>query len=84
MKFFFKTFCLILFFNYCFLQNKNESFSLVDQKVLNFPSFNSDNLDSLAFLITHDFSNDSEKVRAIYVWVTENIYILQCSEIHGL
>ncbi|HKR06547.1 MAG TPA: transglutaminase domain-containing protein [Bacteroidia bacterium] len=63
----------ILVSSFCFSQNSKSEFSAVDEKVLNLPSYNSENLDSLSNLLTKDFSTDIEKVRAVYVWVANNI-----------
>ena len=73
MKKLIKTFLLFHIFFYSFSQNKNVAFTTVDSKILNLPAYNSGNLDSLSQLLTKDFSAQAEKVRAIYVWVANNI-----------
>ncbi len=57
----------------CFSQNKKSPFQNVDDKILKLPAYNSDNLDSLAILLTKEFSTEKEKVRAIFVWVANNV-----------
>ncbi|MEP7169430.1 MAG: transglutaminase domain-containing protein [Bacteroidota bacterium] len=71
-----KSFSIVLLFfisSFCFSQNSKSEFATVDEKVLNLPAYNSENLDSLATLLTKDFSTDLEKVRSIFDWVANNI-----------
>ncbi|APG63864.1 hypothetical protein LPB136_13570 [Tenacibaculum todarodis] len=46
-------------------------FSTVDAKVKSYPKFIS--AEKLADLISEDFNSDTEKVRATYIWLTQNI-----------
>ncbi|MEO5572669.1 MAG: transglutaminase domain-containing protein, partial [Bacteroidia bacterium] len=73
MKLVSKIIFLVLISFYSFSQNKNSVFESVDAKILNLPAYKSDDLDTLSELITKDFSTESEKVRAVYVWVANNI-----------
>ena len=66
MRYFFLL--LILPLNICFSQQ----YESIDQQVRNYPDF-IDNLNDLSIRISNDFNTDEEKVRAIFVWITENI-----------
>lgn len=59
---------LILTINICFSQQ----YEPIDQQVRDYPDF-IDNLNDLSIRISNDFGTDEEKVRAIFVWITENI-----------
>jgi hypothetical protein len=65
---------LLLFIPFlCFSQNKKSEYSTVDNKILALSLYKADNLDSLAVLLTKDFSSEKEKTRAVYFWVANNI-----------
>lgn len=67
MKVFLTT--LILFF-VGFIQAQN--FQTVDERIRSYPK-NITSAEQLAAQIAHDFSTDTEKVRAIYTWLATNI-----------
>ena len=48
-----------------------QKYDTLDQKVKSYPSFN--DINHLAIRIQNDFTNDDEKVRAIYTWIAHNI-----------
>jgi len=72
-----KFFLIFIYFSFVsfsgFSQNKNAAFTAVDDKVLKLPEYRSENLDSLAKILTADLPGEKEKVRAIYAWVANNI-----------
>ena len=52
----------------------SNEYERVDQKVRNYPNFK--NVHDLGYRIQNDFSTDEERVRAAFVWLTQNmIYI---------
>ena len=66
-------FTLFLLINFA-VQSQN--YSQVDIKVRNYPKFNS--AQKLASKIDTDFNSDADKIRAAFIWLTENIrYDLQ-------
>ena len=64
-----KQFFILLFF-VC-LSAKAQNFTLVDEKVKNYPIFKS--AKSLADKIENDFTNKGDKIRAAFIWLTHNI-----------
>ena len=55
---------------------QSQDYTEVDNKVRNYPTYTSAN--QLAAKIKADFNNDGDKIRAVFVWLTENIrYDLQ-------
>ena len=73
MNNFLKIFFLIVVPFSGFSQNKNAAFTSVDDKILNLAEYQSENSDSLVKILTKDFSTEIEKVRALFVWVANNI-----------
>lgn len=69
----FKTILLLFICTAGFCQDKKSAYSAVDDKTLKLSAFSANNLDSLSQLLTKNFSAEEEKVRAIYVWVANNI-----------
>ncbi len=66
---------LLLFFFISFLA-QSQNYSEVDAKVKRYPKFNS--AQKLASKIDTDFNSDADKIRAAFIWLTENIrYDLQ-------
>ncbi len=66
-----KPIIIILFLSISLLAYSQNN-KVVDSLVLSYPkSFNSS--EKLAEKISNDFSNEYEKVRAVYVWITNNI-----------
>jgi len=49
----------------------SQDFSAVDGKVKNYPDFSS--IDELSIRIQNDFEEDRSRVRAAFIWLTENI-----------
>ncbi len=60
-------FLLIFFSLSLFSQNYNH----IDSKVKSYSSIS--NIESLSQKIKHDFNTDEEKVRALFIWIVENI-----------
>jgi len=48
-----------------------QKYDALDKKVRSYPNFN--DVNHLAIRIQNDFTNDNEKVRAIFIWITNNI-----------
>lgn len=63
-----KQLCFFFFFT---ISISAQQFTSVDQIVREYPRFN--NAKDLANQISSDFKNDTEKVRAIFIWLTSNI-----------
>lgn len=64
--------CFLLFS----ISVQSQDYTEVDNKVRNYPTYTSAN--QLAAKIKADFNNDGDKIRAVFVWLTENIrYDLQ-------
>lgn len=62
------------FLFFCFFITLNlpaQNFSNIDSRVKKYPKYNSP--EKLANKIAKDFKKDSEKVRAIYIWLTSNV-----------
>jgi hypothetical protein len=61
---------LLLFFSFCFnyAQDKN-----TDNKAASIPEANCASVDALASYIKQNFTTDSARIRAIYVWITNHI-----------
>jgi hypothetical protein len=61
---------LLLFFSFCFnyAQDKN-----TDIKAASIPEANCASVDALASYIKQNFTTDSARIRAIYVWITNHI-----------
>lgn len=65
-------FLLFLFIiNFTRAQSNNNSWII--SKALSIPTSKSTSTDSIASYIKANFNNDTEKIRAIYAWVTSNI-----------
>ena len=65
----FRLMCILsLFFTQ---QNFAQIYNQIDDKVKNYPNFK--NIDHLSIRIQNDFKTDSQKIRAAFVWLTENI-----------
>ena len=64
-----KQLLLLFFFISLFAQSQN--YSKVDAKVKRYPKFNS--AQKLANQIDKDFTSDADKIRATFIWLTENI-----------
>ena len=60
----------VLVLNLSFAQGRSIDFSSIDYRVL---SINDTNPDSLAQKLVAPYTNDLQKVRAIFRWITENI-----------
>lgn len=67
-----KKFIQLAFFFPVFLFAQND-FSEIDQLAKEVPSSASSSIDELANYLTQNAETELEKVRALYVWVTENI-----------
>jgi hypothetical protein len=62
---------LLIFFLFFSFSLHAQQFSNVDSKVRKYPKYNSP--EKLAAKINIDFNDETEKVRAIYIWLTSNI-----------
>ncbi|MBL4569467.1 MAG: transglutaminase [Flavobacteriaceae bacterium] len=62
---------LWLFFFFFIISIHAQQFTAVDAIVRDYPKFN--NVINLANQITTDFETDTEKVRAVFIWLTANI-----------
>ena len=60
----------ILFFFACLSLNAQD-YSSIDEKVKNYPKYKS--AKSLAVKIENDFTNNGDKIRAAFIWLTHNI-----------
>ena len=69
-------FVSVFFVNFCFAQKadfNNINFSKADYIAKSYRSKNLLNLNEITFNITKDLETDVEKLRAIYVWICNNI-----------
>jgi transglutaminase/protease-like cytokinesis protein 3 len=62
---------LLIFFLFISFSIQSQDYNEVDKKVRNYPKYTSAN--RLANKIKADFDNDGDKIRAVFVWLTENI-----------
>lgn len=62
---------ILVFFFLITISVTAQDFSIIDAKVKSYPKLIS--AENLANLIATDFNSDTEKVRATYVWLTQNI-----------
>ncbi len=63
--------CYLLFItSLCFTQNSKKSFSAIDWRA---EDINSNSPDTLAQLLTAPYNTQLEKVRSIFMWITEHI-----------
>ena len=68
-----RLFILSLFISFT---SHSQNYTEVDAKVKRYPTFNS--AQKLAAKINTDFASDADKIRAVFIWLTENIrYDLQ-------
>jgi Transglutaminase-like superfamily len=73
-----KTTACILFFllymlNCCLGQHLKNRFSITDSYALNTPSSVTNNLDSLSSYLTKPFTEEMDKIRSIYTWISTNV-----------
>ena len=61
---------LVILFNVAFSQTNNSSFSLIDKRI---KTIHSTDIDTLERKLTAVYKTDTEKVRSIFRWITENI-----------
>jgi exonuclease VII small subunit len=73
MNSFLKILFLVVIPFFSLSQNRNSAFAALDDKIFNLPEYRSENTDSLVKILTKDFSSETEKVRAVFVWVANNI-----------
>ncbi len=62
--------CLILFSSSCFSQTSKKNFSAIDWRA---EDINSNSPDTLAQLLTASYTTQLDKVRSIFIWITEHI-----------
>lgn len=62
--------CLLFISTFCFSQNSKHDFTAIDWRA---EDINSNSPDTLAQLLTAQYSTQLEKVRSIFRWITEHI-----------
>jgi len=62
---------LVTFFLFLGIAVQSQNYADVDAKVKRYPKFNS--AQKLATKIASDFNSDADKIRATFIWLTENI-----------
>ena len=62
---------LLTFFLFIGFNLQSQEYTIVDAKVKTYPKFSS--AQKLANKIKNDFDNDSAKIRAVFIWLSENI-----------
>lgn len=62
--------CLLLFSSACFAQKKSVNFSQIDWRA---ETIEATSPDTLAQLLTAPYNTQLEKVRSIFIWITEHI-----------
>lgn len=67
--------CVLLLNNYLQAQTSNPKFKDVDAYVISLGKLDSMNMGSISHLLTKRFTDNTDKVRAIYTWVALNISI---------
>lgn len=58
-------------FIFFFISVQSQNFKLIDNKVKDYPHF--DTIDQLVLRVNNTFQNDQDKVRAFYTWMAHNI-----------
>jgi len=66
-------FLWILFFSPLFIFSQNKSFEVVDQQMLAIPGSMEKSSDLIAQFINKEFNNETDKIRAIFIWTAQNI-----------
>lgn len=60
-----------LLITFCVVNGFAQEYSSLDNRVRNYPKFNS--VDHLSLRIQNDFQQDTQRVRAAFIWITDNI-----------
>ncbi len=71
MKIFPLLFCL--FFPFTFLQSQDEGFAVIDKFAYNYKKTKEQDATALAQALATPFNTETDKFRAIFVWITANI-----------
>ena len=62
---------LLIIFALLTLGAYGQDYSHIDNKVRNYPEF--PDINTLVIRVSNDFATDEERVRAFYVWITDNV-----------